>query len=493
MKENCVGQKILWLQPWLMALSVLMTVITASSIANACECYEYQTPPCAFYSRADAVFIGTIASTSSNNTQGYDAKNAQFRIDEVFKGLSGATTEVEFPFPDCNVRPNVGEKYLVYARREFSGSGPGQLVSRNCDGTRLLKDASSDLGYLRKLSDKDLHGSISARILGIREHELDGVEISVQGFDRVVTSGVDAEGFYKFDLQKPGTYQIQVSVPLQLDVLAQLGLSATKEPSKTIISYAAVLKGNECDYKEIKVIRRYSAGISGNVVDENGRPVPRLSIQLYPVSAKPDFRFLGGRTEGTDVAGNYSFKSVKEGRYFLGVNLGAPPDFSAPYPKTFFPGVSSAEEATIISLEENQQLSLETLRLRPRLVERIVSGFLVWSDGSPVIKRQPDSSTPGSPHLYLLDPERLIGINGARPDGSFTIRIEEDGRFSFVGYDGYTYVIHVNALNSRGEWMHAKHVKVTIGRESPVLRLTVSLPGKGQSEDVMKKELEDRQ
>jgi hypothetical protein len=39
------------------------------------------------------------------------------------------------------------------AHREFSASGP--LVSRHCDGTRLLTSAATDLGYLRRLSNKD--------------------------------------------------------------------------------------------------------------------------------------------------------------------------------------------------------------------------------------------------------------------------------------------------------------------------------------------------
>src|ERR1700682_1861950 len=478
----------------LMGLGFLLTTISSPVSAIGCECPETLTPTCAFYSRADAVFIGTLRSTNSNTAQGYNIKTAHFIIDKAFKGFSDAGTEVEFPFPDCNVRLNVGDKYLVYARRASSSSGKGQLVSQNCDGTKLLTDAAGDLTYLGTLSSEKVHESISGRIMGLRDHELDGIETSAsaEGANWKVTSGLDAEGSYKFDLPRTGGYQIQVSIPLQLEVLARTGLSAKKEPAKTVIRYRAMLNSGECDDKEIKVIRKYSAGVSGTVVDENGRPVPHLSIQLSPVSARPDFRFLGGRTEGTDVAGNYSFKSVKEGKYFLSVNLGATPDFFTPYPKTFFPGVSSIEEATIISLAENQQLSLETFRLRPKLVERIVSGFLVWSDGTPVIKRLPDSATPGSPHLYLLDPEKLVGISDARPDGSGTIQIEDDGRFSFIGFEGCTYVIHVNALSSHGEWMHAKHVKLTIGRASPVIRLTLSLPGNGQSQDIMKKELEAR-
>jgi hypothetical protein len=129
-------------------------------------------------------------------TKGYPANTTQFRVDEAFKGLSNVTAEVDFPFPDCNVRPNVGKKYLVFAHREFSASGP--LVSRHCDGTRLLTNAATDLGYLRRLS-RIFHGSVSARILGIREHEYDGLEITAQEFDRILRSGDDDQGFFEFD------------------------------------------------------------------------------------------------------------------------------------------------------------------------------------------------------------------------------------------------------------------------------------------------------
>src|SRR2546428_582360 len=115
MGEMCGWREGHCLQPLLISLSALLIVLVATSSANGCECFEERTPTCAFYARADVVFIGTVANTSSNNTKGYPANTTQFRVDEAFKGLSNVTAEVDFPFPDCNVRPNVGEKYLAYA------------------------------------------------------------------------------------------------------------------------------------------------------------------------------------------------------------------------------------------------------------------------------------------------------------------------------------------------------------------------------------------
>ena len=190
------------------------------------------------------------------------------------------------------------------------------------------------------------------------------------------------------------------------------------------------------------------------------------------------------------MAGHYFFKSVKEGKYFLGVNLGQLPSFFTPYPATFFPGVSSIDKATVISLEDNQQLSLETLKLPSRSIEQVVTGRLLWPDKTPVTTGPTGSAARVRPNLYLLDPQNLDGINSSRPDASDTVQIATDGTFSLIAFEGYTYIIHVDAPNSEGQPMHAKHMKVTVDRYLQPITLILSLHGKGQGEEIIKKELE---
>jgi len=47
------------------------------------------------------------------------------------------------------------------------------------------------------------------------------------------------------------------------------------------------------------------------------------------------------------------------------------------------------------------------------------------------------------------------------------------------------------ASRANGEVMHAKHQKITIAEKNPVLKLVLSLPGHGESEQEIKKELAD--
>jgi hypothetical protein len=66
--------------------------------------------------------------------------------------------------------------------------------------------------------------------------------------------------------------------------------------------------------------------------------------------------------------------------------------------------------------------------------------------------------------------------------------VDEKGRFSFIAFEGYSYVVHVHAVNKDDKPMHAKHQKITVGEKNPVLKFVLSLPGYGEDEAAMKRE-----
>lgn len=468
-------------------ISAITLALYVSAIG--CECPEMVTPACALYSRADTVFVGMLISMPSNQAYKDNVSvTSRFRIDEAFKGLAGTEVEVEFPFPRCAVPLNVGDKYLIYAHRVQANNLVSGFVSEACSGTKFLKEAVNDLRYLRALSIKDVHKSILGRVTGIRGQELEGIEVRARGVGGTVTSRVDAGGLYQLEPSKRGSYEVEVTLPLSLKVLAEVGMRVT-EGTKTIIRYTAILEEGVCDYKELRVVRIYSGTISGKVVDVMGRPVPRISIHLYPFSEKPEFHSLGGQIAGTDAEGNYEYKSVKQGEYFLGVNLGQMASFSVPFDATFFPGSSSIKNATVISLAQNQQLSLSALKLPPRSVECIITGRLLWADGSPVYPSTTSATGGARPILYLLDPQNLEGISSYRPDGSNTIHIAEDGTFSFIAFEGHKYMVHTDAFNAQGQPMHAPHLMIAVDGGLQPLNLILSLEGTGRDKETIRKEL----
>jgi hypothetical protein len=145
-------------------------------------------------------------------------------------------------------------------------------------------------------------------------------------------------------------------------------------------------------------------------------------------------------------------------------------------------------------LSENQQLSLEPFVVTAKLTEKIVTGRLIWRDGSPVTKLRPNAPLNEKPVLYLLDPNNIRrgALNPFRPDGTESIQIDEHGKFSFFGYEGQTYVVHAHAFNALNQAMHAKHIKVNLTNCITPIELVLSLPGEGTGDDDINQELREQ-
>src|SRR6202040_2828358 len=65
----------------LMGLAIPVMTIVVSVAAIGCECPEMFTPPCALYSRADVVFIGTMTSAFPKALDGDNFVEVRFHVD----------------------------------------------------------------------------------------------------------------------------------------------------------------------------------------------------------------------------------------------------------------------------------------------------------------------------------------------------------------------------------------------------------------------------
>jgi hypothetical protein len=478
---------------------VLFLIILAGIVlifpnsASACTCDEYFTPPCAAYWRADVVFIGTVGEVTGPTKElgdGLPRAIIQFHVEKSFRGAISKKAEIEILLGSCDYGLKPGEKYLVYANRKYAN---GHLELRPCTRTRPLADAATDLTYINSLNQEG-HRSISGMITGLKQSDLDGGKVIVKGDRESFECLISATGHYSIDYIQPGNYYVQISLPFEVEFISGSGVNVLSQSPQTMLEYKTTLAERQCDYREVqlaKIDRLPSATISGVVVDEKGMPVPNTFIHLYPALPNQDFSFIDYEAAKTDAIGRYTFNKLRIGQYLLGINLINVPNFDTPYPKTFFPGVTSRSKARIITVSQNQHLSLQPFVLLPKLTEGIVKGRLIWTDGTPVTKLYLDSSLNEKPILYLIDPNNIKGgsLNPFKPDGTNTIQIDEQGRFSFVGYEGQTYVIHAHAFNAQNEPMHAKHLKVNITKNIKPIELVLSIPGTGKSVEVINKEI----
>src|SRR5882762_10661027 len=89
------------------------------------------------------------------------------------------------------------------------------------------------------------------------------------------------------------------------------------------------------------------AAIHGTVMDESGKPISHIEVDLIPVHKTGDARWYGTHSEWTDDQGRYNLNRMEPGEYFLGANafssFGAP-DAERPFASAYYPAAENESE-----------------------------------------------------------------------------------------------------------------------------------------------------
>lgn len=330
-----------------------------------------QHPPCAEFWRADAVFIATATEvqTKPGSGDGGVPITARLKIEEVFKGIK----EKEFVFEsnDCGFQFKQGEKYLVYAHRRNNKLNIQIRHTR----TKLLAEATDDLEYLHSLQrgepQAQIVGKVGQQTTDVKQNRKNvsfdnewsfigspmvNTKVFAKGKEQTYETFSDAKGEYKFFGLPFGEYEIWADYPAYFE-------------SKKI---QAITKKEGCGIGNIYATRKGS--ISGRVTDADDAAVSDLRLSLVSADATREeiFETRGNEVVWnlgmTDKKGEYRFTWLPAGRYFVVINrteferrLGD--EKQQKIPRLFYPGVTSIEEATIIAIEEGEQVPKKDFRL----------------------------------------------------------------------------------------------------------------------------------
>jgi hypothetical protein len=410
----------------LIALSLL--TLGFGRDAWACSCAS-SGPPCQGAFQVDAIFAGTVRSISPLPDDdlpplrpGEARMPRTVRVDfaEVhgFRGLQAATVSVltAGSGPACGYAFKKGERYLVYARRQPDGK---ELVTGICSRTRLLAEADEDLRFLQTLSDSSRAG---ARVYGTINHwernlssgepkdygPVSDVFVSVVGAGGTFSASTDDRGQYELTVP-PGKYEITVLPP------AMYSARYLRQPLELPDMRACVVANFGV---------QFDGRIRGAVRQSSGEPAGNVSVQVMSAEDVGKSGNVQTISVQTDAGGSFEFLDVSPGRYVVGVDLTRRMDPRVVFPTTFHPGTTSPALATIVQLEGGQHRDLEPMMLpSPRRSFRL-TGTVVREDGSP------------APGVFIslrdgVEKWRQVAV------GSKT---EFDGSFSFVVYEGLSYV-----------------------------------------------------
>jgi hypothetical protein len=209
-----------------------------------CQCRERE-PPCAQYSRADAVFIGSVTSIRTSDAN--SGKTIHFNIERASRGVSSRTAEIVNHGTSCDYSFTEREKYLVYAYRN---SERNELNTNDCTRTTELSNAGTDLTYLKEHSEKGQPLQIIG-VLAEDRKRLKRISLVASSGRRTYRTMSDKQGWFKLTLPKPGNYRLRMLLPLYADVLGTL--EQLKQISKRVVTkrgivleYDVVLEPGKC-------------------------------------------------------------------------------------------------------------------------------------------------------------------------------------------------------------------------------------------------------
>ncbi len=237
----------------------------------------------------------------------------------------------------------------------------------------------------------------------------------------------DGNGRFEFVDVAPGRYQVRVQ---RTGYVAQFfgqrgsgpGLPVTVDPGKSL---------EKIDF------RLERAGVlSGTVIDEDNEPVEGVEVRAMRVRYVPGGRerLVTSRTARTDDQGSYRIPSLTPGMYYVqaggrgdGVRIGGP-NAAVGYAVTFYPGVSTREEAQLLQVTSGNETSRVELAVRTTPTFSITGSIADAKPGSSMRRYNIGLASGGGTAMTTAD----------RDDGTFVLRGLEPGDYTLVGqvWDG---------------------------------------------------------
>lgn len=440
-------------------LPIRMLLLTAFLLwgwtaASACICGEPSA--CEANAGADAVFVGQVTRIidegvgDTNSSEQFGKFIVQFKVQEGFRGLESKEVELSAGGTSCDYTFERGQRYLVFARR-FDG---GPLRTSLCSGTRLLSEAQPSLEYLRGSRAErgaTVQGSVERVVIDPTTAEgkllaFNGVKVTVKGEKGEYRGTTAADGTFRIPNVPAGIYRVSTEPTANFVSFDRFNKTPATEWTIEVPAFGC---------RDMTFAVFPSGSIAGRLTNPPLSPSDWVDLELVPVGVALTDKNSWTATVADN--GDFRFDYVAPGRYYLGVNLRYGPSFEQAYPTTYFPGVLRPDQATVIEVRANQNLTGYDLGLPALLARRVITGIARWPDGKPAIDVR----------VTLEN-----SVSGYREgDG---VKTDANGRFSLEGMEGQTY--NLSALIQDGvPLVNSVPVKVTLAATNAPVELIVRL------------------
>jgi Carboxypeptidase regulatory-like domain len=403
------------------ALLVVVMLVAGTRIADACVCEP--TPVCQRFWTADVVFTGVVTDVTWSDDKNQRSIRTTMAVERGLRGASGQVV-LTAAFTSCTYNFVVGQRYLVYARRNADGT----LTTGECSGNKLLADADDDLDYAEHLPPPGSGGRIFGRVRRFEADLLDrrnsqdvypaGLTITLRDWSGATKElRTDAQGAFEAVGLKPGTYSLALDAPA----------------TARVYSHPPTLDVRDRACAPASVTYQSNGRVAGRIVDADGLPVSKVPVSAFPraFTTKKDYPDASIETRRTDADGHFEIGPLPPGEYHVGVNVEWPAGLDSPYPPTYFPGVLARAQAETIALGEGEMRRADFVL--PRTLTRLaVSGAVVFPDGTPA-------------------PNVAVHLVAGTASGIATTRTDASGSFTLTGLSGSTYSLRASFYASRDD------------------------------------------
>ncbi len=353
--------------------------------------------PCERYTTADISFTGVAGEPVRRTfTVAPDVPPEQFVVTPmtIVRGYRGVDGPVVYLIK-ADVFPSLqaGRAYLVFGSSNFGNAR--DLITPGAIPTPI-EEAAEEIRFLDDAVART-HGTIYGTLMAGREDDdsaprtpIVGVTIrfSSEGFNTEAVTGADGR-------------------------FAATGIPAGRTHVEPLLSDGWIGANRLVDVpaggcSPLYLLAESNGRIRGRVVRPDGKPwtgfVDVVRADSRPMAARRRFVVANER-------GEFSFAGLGPGDYLVGVNLARAPSPGAhAYPPTFYPGTTSRDEATVVTVGNGTVKDGVDLVLPARLREGQVDVLVEANRGAVSVCVMPDGGGGGGIYTPMADGTIKVGV-----------------------------------------------------------------------------------
>jgi hypothetical protein len=331
-------------------IPMVWVLLWSAADAQACSC-AMPGPACSAVKGAGAVFVGRVTK--------FGGGSVEFEVERAVVGVRPGRITIGNGPGNCGLEFRPAERYVVYAHRMPSS---GELTTNMCTRTRPLSDprARVDLAHFDRLRSGGVGTVVTGTVFDVTAdltrgnrfpRPLAGVVMTASpasGSPR--TTRTRADGTYEFTGIPAGSVRISAAVPAEF------------KPHEPMV--AVIQEPDGC--AEVDVGVRIDGRVRGQLLDERGRPLSGVALQLADAAAaRSQSLYLETLTARTGSDGRFEFRDVGPGRYVIGAGLREPLRAGKLDRRRFYGETRDPATATVVELARAQRIELKPFKLAP--------------------------------------------------------------------------------------------------------------------------------